>query len=110
MKKAFVLGLNVLPVLGLVLLVPPVYLLARWIRIFSAFSSHEERVAAFSSTLPGVLQEPMMSTLFAAACAAASAAVGAAGALSFGGLLRWLSLATLGAGMLLFLLNIWSLL
>lgn len=110
MKGAFGLGLSVLPVSGLVLLVPPVYLLAGWIRVFNALGSHEERVAAFESTLPGALREPTASTLFQAACAVAAAAVSATAVLRLRGLPRWLSLGTLGAGMLLSLWNVWTLL
>ena len=70
---------NVLPVLGIVLLVLPAYFIARWIRIFNALSDHDDRVAEFGSVLPRMLQDPLASTLFALACAAAAAAVGAAG-------------------------------
>ena len=101
MQRAQVRGSNVLPVLGLVLLVPPAYFLARWIRIFNQISGHDERVEAFGSILPGVLQNPMASTLFAAASAAASVVVGAAGLTRLGGPRRLLSLATLWAGGLL---------
>ena len=66
---------NVLPILGFVLLVLPVYFIARWIRIFNEVSGHDERVAEFGSILPRVLQDPLASTLFALACAAAAAAV-----------------------------------
>ena len=70
-------GANVLPVLGIVLLVLPAYFIARWIRIVNEVSGHDDRVAEFGSILPGVLQGPLASTLFALACAATAAAVGA---------------------------------
>lgn len=95
---------------GVVLLVPPTYFLARWVRIFHETSGHNERVAAFGSISPGVLQDPLASTLFAAACAAASAAVGAVGVVRLGGLRRGLSVAILGVGGLLFLWYVWTLL
>ena len=110
MQRARMRGSNVLPVLGVVLLVPPAYFLARWIRIFNEMSSHDDRVDAFGSILPGVLQGPLASTLFAAACSAAAAAVGAAGLVRLGGLRRQLCGATFGVGGLLFLWYVWTLL
>ena len=58
-------GANVLPVLGIVLLVLPAYFIARWIRIVNEVSGHDDRVAEFGLILPGVLQGPLASTLFA---------------------------------------------
>ena len=58
-------GANVLPVLGIVLLVLPAYFIARWIRIVNEVSGHDDRVAEFGSILPCVLQGPLASTLFA---------------------------------------------
>ena len=84
-------GANVLPVLGIVLLVLPAYFIARWIRIVNEVSGHDDRVAEFGSILPGVLQGPLASTLFALACAATAAAVGAAGLTRLTGLRRQLS-------------------
>ena len=101
---------NVLPVLGIVLLVLPAYFIARWIRISNALSDHEDRVAEFGSILPGVMQDPLASTLFALACAAAAAAVGAVGLTRLTGLRRRLCVATLGGGGLLALWFVWSLL
>ena len=101
---------NVLPVLGIVLLVLPAYFIARWIRISNALSNHEDRVAEFGSILPGVMQDPLASTLFALACAGAAAAVGAAGLTRLTGLRRRLCAATLGGGGLLALWFVWSLL
>ena len=100
-------GANVLPVLGIVLLVLPAYFIARWIRIVNEVSGHDDRVAEFGSILPGVLQGPLASTLFALACAAA---VGAAGLTRLTGLRRQLSVATLGVGGLLSLWFVWTLL
>ena len=51
-------GSNTLPLLGMVLLVPPAYLVTRWIRVFNELTVHEDRVAAFGSVLPRVLQDP----------------------------------------------------
>lgn len=48
---------DVLAVLGLVLLVPPSYFAARWIRIYYEVSGHEQRVAAFLSGFPSWLQD-----------------------------------------------------
>ena len=70
---------NVLPVLGILFLVLPVSFIGRWICISNAVSDHAERVAEFGSIFPRVLQDPLVSTLFALACAAAAAAVGAVG-------------------------------
>ena len=101
---------NVLPVLGIVLLVLPAYFIARWIRIFNALSDHEDRVAEFGSVLPRMLQDPLASTLFALACAAAAATVGAAGLVRLTGPRRRLCGAMLGGGGLLSLCFAWSLL
>ena len=109
MPKAQV-GANVLPVLGIVLLVLPAYFIARWIRIVNEVSGHDDRVAEFGLILPGVLQGPLASTLFALACAATAAAVGAAGLTRLTGLRRQLSVATLGVGGLLSLWFVWTLL
>ena len=67
---------NVLPVLGILLLVLPVHFIGRWVRISNAVSDHAERGAEFGSIFPRVLQDPLVSTLFALACAAAVGAVG----------------------------------
>ena len=101
---------NVLPVLGILLLVLPVYLIGRWIRISDAVSGHAERVAEFALIFPRVLQDPLVSTLFALACAAAAAAVGAVGLIRLTGLRQRLCVATLGAGGLLSLWFVWTLL
>ena len=101
---------NVLPVLGIVLLVLPVYFIGRWIRISNAVSDHDDRVADFGSILPRVLQDPLASTLFVLACAAAAAAVGAVGLIRLTGLRRRLCVATLGGGGLLALWFVWTLL
>ena len=100
----------VLPVLGLVLLVPPAYFLARWIRIVNEISGHNARVAEFGSIFPPVLQDPLASTLFAAVCATAAAAVGTVGLFRLAGLRQWLCVATLGIGGLLSLWLVWTLL
>ncbi len=100
---------NVLSVLGILLLVLPVYFIGRWIRITDAVSDHAERVAAFGSIFPRVLQHPLVSTLFALACAAA-AAVGAVGLIRLTGLRQRLWAATLGGGGLLSLWFVWTLL
>ena len=101
---------NVLPVLGIVLLVLPVYLTARWIRIFNEIGDQERRVAEFSSILPGVLQDPLASTLLALVCAATAAVVGAVGLACLAGLRRLLCAVTLGVGGLLSLWFVWTLL
>ena len=104
---------NVLPVLGILFLVLPVYFIGRWIRISNAVSDHAERVADFASTFPRVLQDSLVSTLFALACAAAAAAVGAVGAVGLirlTGLRRRLCVPTLGGGGLLSLWFVWTLL
>ena len=101
---------NVLPGLGIVLLVLPAYFVARWIRIVNALGDHDDRVAEFGSILPRVLQDPLASTLFALACAAAAAAVGVAGLIRLTGLRRRLCVAMLGGGGLLSLWFVWSLL
>ena len=103
-------GANVLPVLGIVLLVLPAYFIARWIRIVNEVSGHDDRVAEFGSILPCVLQGPLASTLFALACATTAAVVGAAGLTRLTGLRRQLSVATLGVGGLLSLWFVWTLL
>lgn len=99
-----------LPLLSTVLLAPPVYLIARWIRIFNETSAHEDRVEEFGSVLPGVLQDPLTSTLFAVVCAATAGALGAAGLIRLSGLWRLLCAATFGLGALLSLLFLWTLL
>ena len=101
---------NVLPVLGILFLVLPVYFVARWIRISDAVSGHAERVAEFASIFPRVLQDPLVSTLFALACAAAAAAVGAVGLIRLTGLRQRLCVTTLGPGGLLSLWFVWTLL
>ena len=103
-------GSNTLPLLGMVLLVSPAYFVARWIRVFSELSVHEERVAAFGSVLPRVLQDPLASTLFGAACTAMAGALGAAGLTRLAGLQRLVCAATLGIGGLLCLWFVWTLL
>ena len=62
---------HVLPWLGLVLLLPPTYLTARWIDVFNAVSGDDARLAAFTSGCPHWLQDPMTSTLVALLCSAA---------------------------------------
>ena len=101
---------NVLSVLGILLLVLPVYFIGRWIRISNAVSDHAERVAEFGSIFPRVLQDSLVSTLFALACAAAAAAVGAVGLVRLTGLCQRLCVATLGGGGLLSLWFVWTLL
>ena len=98
---------NVLPVLGIVLLVLPAYFIGRWIRISNAVSDHDNRVAEFGSILPRVLQDPLASTLFVLACAAE---VGAVGLNRLTGVRRALCVATLGGGWLLSLWFVWTLL
>ena len=101
---------NVLPVLAIVLLVPPMYLTARWIRIFNDVSGHEDRVAEFVSILPRALRDPVASTLFALVCAVAAVAIGTGGLSRLTGLRRWLCGAVVTIGGLLSLLLAWSLL
>ena len=101
---------NVLPILGMVLLVPPVYFVTRWILIFHGTSGHDGRMAEFGSVLPGALSDPVASTLLAASCPALAAGFGAAGLIRLSGLRRRLSVATLGIGGLLSLWLAWSLL
>ena len=101
---------NVLPVLGIVLLILPAYFIGRWIRISNAVSDHDDRVAEFTSILPRVLQDPLASMLFALACAAAAGAVGAVGLDRLTGVRRGLCAATLGGGGLLSMWFVWSLL
>ena len=50
---------HVLPWLGLVLLLPPTYLTARWIYVFNAVRGYDARLAAFTSGFPHWLQDPM---------------------------------------------------
>lgn len=109
MRRALA-GSNVLPILGTVLLVPPVYFIARWVRVFHEMSGHDDRVAEFGSILPRVLQDPLASTLFAAACAGAAAAVGMAGMIRLAGRPWWLCAAAFGVGSLLSLWFVWTLL
>ena len=101
---------NVLPVAGVVLLLIPGYLTARWIRIFEGEGSYEARVAEFSSILPQVLRDPLASTAFALACAAAGTAVGAICTARSSGLRRLLGVAVLGVGGLLSGWLVWTLL
>lgn len=103
-------GSNTLPLLGMFLLVPPAYFVTRWICVFNELTVHEDRVAAFGSVLPRVLQDPLASTLFGAACAAMAGALGAAGLTRLAGLQRRLCAATLGIGGLLCLWFVWTLL
>lgn len=98
------------PLLSTVLLAPPVYFIVRWIRIFNEKGTQEDRVADFGSVLPGVLQDPLTSTLFAVVCAATAGALGAVGLIRLSGLWRLLCAATLGLGVLLSLLFLWTLL
>lgn len=101
---------NILPVSGIVLLIFPAYFVGRWIRISNAVSDHDDRVAEFGSILPRVLQDPFASTLFALACAAAAAAVGAVGLNRLTGVRRGLCVATLAGGWLLSMWFVWTLL
>lgn len=101
---------RILPLLGIVLLVPPVWFIARWIRISSQMSVHEDLVAEFGSVFPRALQAPLTSTLFAMVCAATAAALGAIGMARLSGLWRLVCAATFGLGMLLSLWLLWSLL
>ena len=103
-------GSNSLPVLGIVLLGPPAYFVARWVRITREVANHDDRVAEFGSIFPRVLQDPLASTLLALVCAAATVAISAAGVNRFAGPRRWLCVATLGIGGLLSLWLVWSLL
>ena len=101
---------NPLPILGLLLLVPPAYLLARWIHIFNQASSHEDRVAAFALIFPLVLRDPVPITLFAFVCAAAATVVGALGVVQCAGW-RWaLGAATVVTGSVLSGWFLWTLL
>ncbi len=99
----------VLPVTGVVLLLVPGYLTARWIRIFDGADSQEARVAEFSSILPRVLQAPLVSTAFALACAASGAVVGAVCVVRFSGARRLLGATMLGVGGLLSAWFVWTL-
>lgn len=101
---------NVLPALGIVLLVFPVYCIARWIRLSNSVSDHDDLVAEFGSIFPPALQDPLASTLFALTCAACAAAVGAIGLTRLTGARRRLCVATLYGGGLLSLWFVWSLL
>ena len=101
---------NVLPVLGIVLLILPAYFVGRWIRISNVVSDHDDRVAEFSLILPRVLQDPSASTLLALACGAAAGAAGAVGLDRLTGVRRGLCAATLGGGGLLLMWFVWSLL
>lgn len=101
---------KVLHVVGILLLVIPVYLLARWIRISSLADSHEAAVAEFGSALPHVIRDPLASTLFALGCAAVGAAVGALALVRLSGSGRWFGAAMLGVGGLLASWFAWSLL
>lgn len=58
-------------------------------------------MANFSSILPHVLRDPLVSTPFALACASAGTAVGAVCVVSFSRLRRLLGVALLGVGGLL---------
>lgn len=101
---------RVLLLSSMVLLVPPVDFIVRWIGIFNEIGVHEERVAEFGSVLPRGLQDPLASTLFAGACAPTAGALGAVGLIRLSGLWRLLCAATLGLGVLLSLLFFWTLL
>ena len=105
---------NVLAVAGVVLLLIPAYLTARWIRIFdgggSHEHSHEHRVAEFSSILPHLLRDPLASTAFALACAVAGTVVGAVCMGRSSGLRRLLGVAVFGFGGLLSAWLMWTLL
>ena len=70
---------DVMPAAGFVLLLPPVYLTARWIYVFSDVSGPANRLAAFTSGLPSGLQDPLVITLVALVCASAAMMVGLCG-------------------------------
>ena len=101
---------NVLAVAGVVLLLIPVYLTARWIRVVGGEGNHEARVAEFSSILPPVLRDPLASTAFALVCAAAGTVVGAVCMVRFSGLRRLVGVAVLGLGGLLSGWFVWTML
>lgn len=101
---------NVLPVAGIVLLLLPGYLTARWIRIVDGGGSHEARVAEFGSILPHVLRDPLVSTAVALACAAVGTVVGAVCVVQLSGWRRLLGVAVLGVGGLLSGWFVWTLL
>lgn len=93
---------NVIPILSLLLLAFPVYLLLRWVYVFNTMSTHAERVAAFG--------DHMKATLFATASAVAAVLFGLSGLLLLAGLRSVIcSVATL-AGLLLTLWFVWTLL
>ena len=68
------------------------------LRIGGDHLSHEARVAKFGSTLPHVLRDPLVSTVFALARASAGTAVGAVCVVSFSRLRRLLGVAVGSAG------------
>ena len=103
-------GSNALPALGIVLLGPPVYFVARWVRITREVANHDDRVAEFGSIFPRVLQDPLASTLLALVCAAATVGISTVSVTRFAGPRRWLCVATLGIGGLLSLWFVWTLL
>lgn len=102
--------LRILPYLGLALLIPPTYLIARWILIFNSGGGHDTSFSEFSSALPHALRDPVSITLFALVCAATAAAVGAVGLIWHAGARRLLCGAIFAGGWLLSLWFIWSLL
>lgn len=101
---------DVLAVLGLALLVPPSYFMARWIRIYYEVSGHEQRVAAFLSGFPGWLRDTTVLTLVAFAFAAVGVLVGLSGLAAVTGLRRWIYAALVALGGLLALWLAWTLL
>ena len=92
------------------LLVPPSYFTARWIRIYYEVSGHEQRVAAFLSGFPGWLQDATVLTLVTFASATAAVLVGLSGLAAVTGLRRGIYTALVTLGGLLALWLAWTVL
>ena len=93
---------NVIPILSLLLLALPVYLLLRWVYVFNTMSTHAERVAAFG--------DHTKATLIVTASAMAALMFGLSGLLLLAGLRSVICGLAALAGLLLTLWFVWTLL
>ena len=96
---------NVIPILSLLLLAFPVYLLLRWVYVFNTMSTHVERVAAFGDHMKATLI-----TLIATASAVTAVLFGLSGLLLLAGLRSVICGVAALAGLLLPLWFVWTLL
>ena len=94
--------LVLLPFVGLVLLIPPIFLFVRWILVFNRVTTGQaDRVTEFLSIFPAVLRDAQVTTLITILFSASAAVTGLFGSIRLPGALGWSSVVLLLVGGLL---------